>query len=835
MSGSKKAWQWYWMPTAVFLIALSSIVLLLWAGRMSEKQRINTLIIDAVMDVQINASTGHLWLEEAVTGDDTADEALADMEQAINLITVALNGGKSEHGMIPEPLDDLELRVPAEELRSLLVNFKLLGRERLQNPRKGGVASDLDQQFDAVFKEILGKAGILEDLIEKKNAESRAKSWRLFLGILSGWSVVVFVTTFGLWSHDRRRRSAEEALRKANEQLLSQTEELTGHREHLAELVEKRTDELTTANERLRSEFAERQRANEFLRQRQRAIEASSNGIVITDMTLPDNPIIYVNPAFEQITGYRTEDVLGSNLRLLTRDDRQQTALEEIRSALRERREARAVLRSYRKDGSLFWNELSMAPVQDENGTVTHFIGILNDITERKQYEKQLERQANYDGLTGLPNRNLLSDRLRQALTLSRRAKREAAVMFLDLDQFNLVNEGLGHSIGDRILQLVSERLVECVRSSDTVARYSGDEFVIVLSGVEKSDYAADLAQRLHEAVARPLKTDGHEIVLSCSIGISLYPRDGEDEEILLRNADLAMYRAKEQGRGTFQFYTGEMNERIVTRMTMEKHLRRALENNELVLHYQPQVELKTGRITGAEALLRWRNPDLGLVSPARFIPLAEETGLIVPIGEWALRVACEQHRAWQDAGFRQLTMAVNLSARQFWHRDLIDTVSRIVADTGLDPGRLELELTESMIMRDVENAAAAMSGLKDLGVQLSMDDFGTGYSSLSQLKRFSFDKLKIDISFVREITRDPGSAAIARTIIAMAHNLNLLVIAEGVETEGQLAYLRDHGCDEMQGYFFSKPLPAEEFDSLLRMGTRLQLDASPAWNSVKQ
>jgi len=834
MSGSRKPWQWYWMPTAVFLIALSSIVLLLWAGRMSERQRINTLIIDAVMDVQINASTGHLWLEEAVTGDDTADEALADMEQAINLITVALNGGKSEHGMIPEPLNDPELRAPAEELRSLLVNFKLLGRERLQNPGKGGVASNLDQQFDAAFKEILDKAGMLEGLIEKKNAGGRAKSGRLFLGILSGWSVVVFVTTFGLWSHDRRRRSAEEALRKANEQLLSQTEELTGHRERLAELVEKRTAELTTANERLRNEAAERQRANEVLRQRQRAIEASSNGIVITDMTLPDNPIIYVNPAFEQITGYRTEDVLGRNVRLLTRDDRQQTALEEIRSALRERREGRAVLRSYRKDGSLFWNELSMAPVQDEDGTVTHFIGVLNDITERKQYEIQLERQANYDGLTGLPNRNLLSDRLRQALTLSRRARREAAVMFLDLDQFNLVNEGLGHSAGDRILKLVSERLVECLRSSDTVARYSGDEFVIVLSGVEKSDYAADVAQRLHEAVSLPIKTDGHEIVLSCSIGISLYPRDGEDEQILLRNADLAMYRAKEQGRGTFQFYTGEMNERIVTRMTMEKHLRRALENNELFLHYQPQVDLKTGRITGAEALLRWRNPDLGLVPPGRLIPLAEETGLIVPIGEWALRAACAQHRTWQDAGF-DLTMAVNLSARQFWQSDLIDTVSRIVTETGLDPRRLELELTESMIMRDVENAAAAMSKLKDLGVQLSMDDFGTGYSSLSQLKRFSFDKLKIDISFVREITSDPGSAAIARTIIAMAHNLNLLVIAEGVETEGQLAYLRDHGCDEMQGYFFSKALPAEEFTSLLREGTRLQLDAFPDWHSVKQ
>jgi diguanylate cyclase (GGDEF)-like protein/PAS domain S-box-containing protein len=816
------------MSTAVFVIGISSVIMLLLVVRMSESQRISALILDAVMDARVNVSTGHLWLEEAVSGDDTADEALADMGEAIRLITVALDGGESKHGLIPGPLLDPKLRAPVEDLRSLLVKFRTLGRTRLQDPRKGGVGTDLDQQFDAAFKELHGKAETLENLIVETSVKSRAKSGRIFLGILSGWVFVVSGAVYGLWSLERRRRRAEQALWKANEQLSAQTEELTEHRERLAALVEKRTAELSAANERLRSEAAERQRANEILRQRQRAIEASSNGILIADAEKPDHPIIYVNPAFERITGYLASETLGRDGRFLSGDDREQMGLEDIRRALRERSEGHAVLRNYRKDGSLFWNELSIAPVHDENGKVTHFVGVINDITERRGYEEQLERQANQDTLTGLPNRNLLSDRLRQAIFHSRRSRLEAAVLFLNLDHFKLVNDGLGHGLGDRILKLVSGRLAECVRSSDTVARYAGDEFVIVLSEIDQGDYTARVAQRLQEAVALPLTVEGLEIVLSCSIGVSQFPRDGEDDETLLRNADIAMHRAKEEGRSTFRFYTAEMNEWVMTRMAMEKHLRRALEKGELTLHYQPQVDLETGRITGAEALLRWRNPELGQVPPARFIPLAEETGLIVPIGEWALGAACMQGRAWQDAGYR-LTVATNLSARQFWRHELIDTVSRIVKDSGLDPGGLELELTESLIMRDVENAAAALQGLKDLGVHLSMDDFGTGHSSLSQLKRFPFEKLKIDISFVREIEHDAGSAAIAKTIVAMAHNLNLRVIAEGVETEGQLAFLRAHGCDEMQGFLFSKPLPADEFSLLLREGKRLQFGPTPA------
>ena len=328
--------------------------------------------------------------------------------------------------------------------------------------------------------------------------------------------------------------------------------------------------------------------------------------------------------------------------------------------------------------------------------------------------------------------------------------------------------------------------------------------------------------QKIREAVSSPIRIEGHELVLTCSIGIGIYPKDGSNAETLLKNADAAMFRVKEQGRNGFQFYTSELNARVVARMIMETRLRRALENGELTVHYQPQVDLATGRVNGMEALLRWRNPELGMVSPAAFIPLAEETGLIVPIFEWVLETACAQTRSWQDAGFVPLTLAVNLSPVQFRARDLCATVDRIVRKTGLPPGFLELEIIESMIMHDVESAIAIMNELKQSGLKLAMDDFGTGYSSLSYLKRFPFDKLKIDISFVREVTTDPESAAIARSIIAMGHNLNLRVSAEGIETAGQLSYLRSQGCDEMQGFFFSKALPAEEFEELLREDRRL-------------
>ena len=568
----------------------------------------------------------------------------------------------------------------------------------------------------------------------------------------------------------------------------------------------------------------EKQQTEEALRLRQRALEASSNGIVIIDITLPNHPIVYANPAFEKITGYTCANALGRNARLLMRGDGEQEGVLEIRSALRELRDGHGILRNYRKDGTLFWNSFSIAPVGNDRGTVTHFVGVLNDITEQKRYEEQLEYQANHDELTGLPNRNLLSNLIAQFALHAQRNRRELAVLFIDLDYFKFVNDSLGRSVGDRLLKTMAERLRRCVRAADTVARHGGDEFVVVLTDLVRSEDVSPVAQKIRESLSLPVLIDGQEFVISCSIGISIYPKDGIDAQTLLKNADAAMFRAKELGRNNAQFYTREMNARSLERMVMEKHLRRALENGELALHYQPQVDLANGRVNGMEALLRWRNPELGMVSPAVFIPLAEELGLIGPIFEWVLETACAQNQAWQQAGLPVLTLAVNLSPVQFRDRNLCACVDRIVRKTGMAPSCLELEVIESMLMHDVESAMQVMKELKQLGIKLAMDDFGTGFSSLSYLKRFPFDKLKIDISFVREITTDPESAAIARSIIAMGHNLNLCVIAEGVETAGQLAYLRSHGCDEMQGFFFSRPLPVAEFEALLREDRRLEI-----------
>lgn len=575
-------------------------------------------------------------------------------------------------------------------------------------------------------------------------------------------------------------------------------------------------------------DISERKRSEEALRLRQRVIESSSNGIMITDATAPENPIIYVNPAFVRITGYDMHEALGRSMHFLLGEDREQVEFMEIRAALHEQREGNAVLRNYRRDGSLFWNDLSVSPVLDEAGRVAHFVWVLNDVTEREQHEELLEYQANHDALTGLPNRNLLADRITQSLANARRYNQRVAVLFIDLDNFKLVNDSLGHALGDRMLIIQADRLHTSIRSGDTVARYGGDEFVVVVSNLEKSEDAALVAHHIQELVSRPFTIDGHEFGITCSIGISLYPKDGQDVDSLLKNADAAMYRAKEQSRNSFQFYTSEMNDRVVERMVIERHLRHALEMGELEMHYQPQIELINDTIVGVEALLRWHSPDLGTVPPDRFIPLAEETGLIVPIGEWVLKTCCQQNKAWQDAGLTPLTISVNLSARQLQKKDLSDVIAVILKESGLEPRYLELEIVESMVMHDVDSAAAIMKELKGLGVQLAMDDFGTGYSSLSYLKRFPFDKLKIDLSFIRDIMVDPESAAIARAIIAMAHNLNLRAIAEGVETEDQLQYLRLHKCNEIQGFYVSAPVTAQEFEVLLRRDSWIQPSAGP-------
>ncbi len=559
----------------------------------------------------------------------------------------------------------------------------------------------------------------------------------------------------------------------------------------------------------------ESRRMIETLRLRERAIASSANGIMITDASQPDHPIIYVNPAFERITGYPAQEALGRNGRFLVGEDREQPGLAEVRAALHERREGQAVLRNYRKDGSMVWNELSLAPVRDEAGRVTHYVSVFNDVTERKRYERELEYQASRDSLTGLANRALLNDRLAQAVAYARREERQFAVAFIDLDHFKVVNDSLGHSRGDALLREVAQRLGPLVREGDTVARLGGDEFVIVLYGIDGTASLPNALQRILDALSHPFMLEGNELFVTCSIGATIYPQDGQDPETLLRNADLAMYQAKEQGRNGYRFYTAEMNLAAGERLTLERELRHAIQNDEFTLFYQPLVDLVSGQIAGAEALIRWQHPQRGIVPPDRFIPLAEETGLIIPIGEWVLRTACTQNKAWLERGLA-VPVAVNLSARQFRQPNLARQIGQIVRECGLPPHLLELELTESMVMEHPGDVIAALAELRALGLRLALDDFGTGYSSLSRLKHLPIDTLKIDRAFVQDITSNADDAAIAVSVISLAHTLNRRVVAEGVETEAQLKYLRSRHCDVIQGYFFSRPVPAEAFTRLL-------------------
>jgi len=472
-------------------------------------------------------------------------------------------------------------------------------------------------------------------------------------------------------------------------------------------------------------------------------------------------------------------------------------------------------------DGQQHWFSISGEPLFDQDGVFKGYRGTGTDITERKQSEQRIHHIAHHDVLTGLPNRVLLQDRLTQAAAFANRSGNPLWVMLIDLDRFKFVNDSLGHKAGDQLLKTVAQRLQDSVRESDTVARLSGDEFVAILTEYPDEALSLDVTQRIMRSVAQPVLLEGKEFFVTCSIGVAVYDPDGTPAQRLIEHADIAMYRAKKLGRNNTQFYQPAMNEEALERVRIETALRSALERDEFVLHYQPQVDLGSGRIVGMEALIRWRHPELGMVAPDRFIGLAEETGLIVPIGAWVLRVACAQAKAWQDAGYGPLRIAVNLSPRQFGEPNLLASIAEVLEQTGLPPSCLDIELTEGLFMHDVALAVELLHKLKALGLALSIDDFGTGYSSFSYLRRFPIDVLKIDRSFVSDIG-DGDEAAIVVSIIALAHNLKLRVIAEGVETAAQLDYLRLHGCDEIQGYYFSPPVPAEAFGQMLAEGKNL-------------
>ncbi len=550
-------------------------------------------------------------------------------------------------------------------------------------------------------------------------------------------------------------------------------------------------------------------------------LESFPDSVIIVD---DKQRILTVNRRFETMFGYNRSEVTGRPVEMLIPehfphrlDNLDECRLNPGTGSMRHPLDVFAL----RKGGDEFPIDINLSPIETAEGTA--IIATIRDISDQKKNIAQLEYQANHDRLTDLPNRNLLEDRIGQALLQAERFQQLVAVLFIDLDRFEFFLAGLNHNMRDEFVKNIASRLKACVRESDTVARLADDVFVIALSHLQESEDAAKVIQKIQNSVNHPVEQGLRVSEISCYIGISVYPKDGREVRTLLKNAEVAMFRAKERGSSCFQYFTDELNDRIEIRMTMERCLRQAVENKEMSVHYQPQMDLRTGRMIGCEALLRWQNPDLGAVSPGIFIPMAERTGLIIPIGEWVLEKACMDNKRWQTAGHPPMAVAVNLSPRQFWDPGLVKTITRVLHDSGLESCYLELEITESMVMRDMENALAMLRELKELGVQLSIDDFGTGYSNLSHLKSFPFDKLKMDISFVRDVTHDPGCAAIAKSIIAMAHNLNLRVIAEGIETEGQLSYLRLRGCDEMQGFYFSKPLPIQDFERLLAEGRCLE------------
>ena len=551
-------------------------------------------------------------------------------------------------------------------------------------------------------------------------------------------------------------------------------------------------------------------------------LNSIGDAVISTDML---GRVDYLNVSAELITGWRREEARGqpiADVLDIVDNVTERRIVNPVEYVLQSDRpldlSGEAVLVC--RDGRRIPIEDSAAPIHDWNGQLAGAVMVFRDISSTVALTAKMRHLAQHDFLTGLPNRVLLNDRIGQAIALARRSETNPVLLFLDLDKFKHINDSLGHAIGDRLLQGVSERLLGCVRTSDTVSRHGGDEFVILLADERHPEDAALAAEKILLALSTPFQVDGHELHTSTSIGISVFPPDGVDATALIKNADTAMYHAKERGRNNYQFFRQDMNTRAVERQRIESNLRRAIERGEFVLHYQPKVELDSGRISGVEALLRWQHPEWGLVLPERFISIAEECGLIVPIGRWVLREACTQAVHWCTAGIPKVSVAVNVSALEFRHRDFFTELLAIFDSTGVDPSCLQLELTESVLMRDVAASASLLARLKALGVQIAVDDFGTGYSSLSYLSQFSIDVLKIDQSFVKAIdTGMNGNGAIVSAVIGMGKNLRQRVIAEGVEAEEQFDFLKAHECNEGQGYWFSRPVDAARMQAMLGAG----------------
>ena len=565
---------------------------------------------------------------------------------------------------------------------------------------------------------------------------------------------------------------------------------------------------IHTMVQNLTSEICQRKLAEQGLRLSAKVFESNTEAIMITDAA---QHIVMVNQAFTEITGYSPDEVLGKTPKILASGRQNKEFYEVFWHSLNTSDQWRGEIWNLRKNGEIFPEWVTISVLRDEQSRVTHYVAVYLDITERKKEEEHIKYLANYDVLTGLPNRYLLADRVEQALSSAQRNQDKVAVLFIDLDHFKNINDSLGHDIGDALLKQVAGRLKSCLRRTDTIARQGGDEFVAVLTDLDSADEVIFIAEKMIESLQEKFILGEYQLSITPSIGIGVYPEDGETPVELLRSADLAMYRAKDRGRNNFQFYAPEMNIKAVERLRLENCLRKAISDQQLMVYFQPKVNVESGEMSGMEALLRWNHPEMGFVSPALFIPVAEESGLINEIGDWVLRQTCLQARLWQAQGYEIVPIAVNISARQLKQGNLAANILSILRDKRLDARYLELEITESMLMDMGQAELSMLEQLRDSGVLLALDDFGTGYSSLSRLKNLPLDRLKIDQSFVRDIVTDPDDASIVSATAVLAHALGLKVTAEGVETQEQLNYIRTLKCEEYQGYLFSRPVPAEE------------------------
>jgi len=561
-------------------------------------------------------------------------------------------------------------------------------------------------------------------------------------------------------------------------------------------------------------DITDKQLAQSRLNMAGMVFENTQEGIMVTD---EDSRIIEVNRAFTRITGYEADEVLGRTPGLLDSGTNGPELYQVIKASIDEQGYWEGEMWNRRKDGEVFPEWLSITRVTDPVTGNVKDLRVFSDISHLKRSEERLAHLAHHDPLTGLPNRLMLSARMEHALDRAKREGNYLGVLFLDLDRFKNINDTLGHALGDEVLKEVAERLKDSVRAEDTVARLGGDEFIVLLENVHNPEMTAHIAEKLLRTLARPYVLNGQEYYFTTSIGISHYPVDGIDAESLLKNSDTALYQAKDQGRNTYIHYSPELTQKVEDWLKLEHFLRSALEKRQFEIYYQPKISTLDGRILGAEALLRWMHPELGLIPPSQFLTIAEEIGLIVPLGEWVLREACKQAQLWKEQGFEDLTISVNLAGQQIGQSNLYESIVSILDETGLEPNRLELEILESFVMRHAEQSVTTLEAIRDLGVSLSIDDFGSGYSSLSYLKRLPVSKLKIDQTLVLDIPDDPDDVAIARAVIALGHSMGLRVCAEGVETMAQREFLAEEGVDELQGYYYSRPVPADEFIAYIR------------------